>query len=124
MNILSIFDINPFAKDLSPEVIIRFVFNLFTATLVVWLYSRMSKKKEFYFRCIAISASVFLLVYLLRNVKLKLGFALELFAIFGIIRYRTDTIPPKEMTYLFLIIAVSVITALARDYIGYVELLS
>ena len=45
-----------------------------------------------------------------------------LFAIFGIIRYRTDTIPPKEMTYLFVIIAVSVINALSKDYIGYFEL--
>jgi hypothetical protein len=112
------------AQTFFPKLIIRFDFNLFTAALVLWLYSRMSKKKEFYFSYIATSASVFLLVCLLENVKLELGFALGLFAIFGIIRYRTDTIPPKEMTYLFLIIAVSVITALARDYIGYVELLS
>lgn len=123
MSILTIFDINPFSTDLFPEVVIRFVFNLFTAALVVLLYSRMSKKKEFYFSYIAISAAVFLLVYLLENVKLELGFALGLFAIFGIIRYRTDTIPPKEMTYLFVIIAVSVINALARDYIGYFELI-
>lgn len=45
-----------------------------------------------------------------------------LFAIFGIIRYRTDTIPPKEMTYLFIIIAVSVINALSKEYLGYLEL--
>ncbi|WP_340114665.1 DUF4956 domain-containing protein [Maribellus mangrovi] len=123
MSILTIFDINSFTTDLFPEVVIRFVFNLLTAALVVLLYSRMSKKKEFYFSYIAISAAVFLLVYLLENVKLELGFALGLFAIFGIIRYRTDTIPPKEMTYLFVIIAVSVINALARDYIGYLELI-
>jgi len=65
---------------------------------------------------------VFLLVFLLESVKIELGFALGLFAIFGIIRYRTDAIPPKEMTYLFIIIAVSVINALSKNYFGYLEL--
>lgn len=101
---------------------IRFSFNLVATLLVVVLYARISRKKEFYFSYCAISVAVFLLVYLLENVKLELGFALGLFAIFGIIRYRTDTIPPKEMTYLFVIIAVSVINALSKDYIGYLEL--
>jgi hypothetical protein len=123
MTTLTILDFNLLNLELFPTLIIRFVFNLLTAALVVLLYSRMSKKKEFYFSYIAISAAVFLLVYLLENVKLELGFALGLFAIFGIIRYRTDTIPPKEMTYLFVIIAVSVINALAKDYIGYLELI-
>jgi len=52
-----------------------------------------------------------------------LGFALGLFAIFGIIRYRTINIPIKEMTYLFIIIGVSVINALANKKISYSELL-
>lgn len=101
---------------------IRFVFNLVATSLVVVLYARISRKKEFYFSYFAISVAVFLLVYLLENVKLELGFALGLFAIFGIIRYRTNAIPPKEMTYLFVIIAVSVINALSKYYIGYLEL--
>jgi hypothetical protein len=86
------------------------------------LYARNSKRKEFYFSYFAISISVFMLVFLLQNVKLELGFALGLFAIFGIIRYRTDAIPIKEMTYLFVIIAVSVINALSKDFLGYLEL--
>ena len=101
---------------------IRFAFNLITTLLVVFLYARISRKKEFYFSYIAISVAIFLLVYLLENVELELGFALGLFAIFGIIRYRTDPIPPKEMTYLFVIIAVSVINALSKNYLGYFEL--
>ncbi|WP_167613420.1 DUF4956 domain-containing protein [Maribellus sediminis] len=108
--------------EIFPLLIIRFLFNLVSAALVVLLYARISRKKEFYFSYFAISVAVFLLVYLLENVKLELGFALGLFAIFGIIRYRTDAIPPKEMTYLFVIIAVSVINALSKDYIGYFEL--
>lgn len=101
---------------------IRFAFNLATTFLVVVLYARISKKKEFYFSYFAISVAVFLLVYLLEDVKMELGFALGLFAIFGIIRYRTNQIPPKEMTYLFVIIAVSVINALSKNYFGYIEL--
>lgn len=102
---------------------IRFIFNLAaTFIIVVMLYARISKRKEFYFSYFAISIAVFLICFLLESVTLELGFALGLFAIFGIIRYRTDTIPPKEMTYLFVIITVSVINALSKDYLGYVEL--
>ena len=53
---------------------------------------------------------------------MQLGFALGLFAIFGIIRYRTDPIPIKEMTYLFLVIGISVVNALANKKISYAEL--
>ena len=102
---------------------IRFGFNMIaTFVIVVMLYARNSKRKEFYFSYFAISLSVFMLVFLLQGVKLELGFALGLFAIFGIIRYRTDAIPNKEMTYLFVIITVSVINALSRDFLEYLEL--
>jgi uncharacterized membrane protein len=102
---------------------LRFVFNLLaTFVIVVLLYARISKRKEFYFSYFAISIAVFLLVFLLESVRIELGFALGLFAIFGIIRYRTDAIPPKEMTYLFIIIAVSVINALSKNYFGFLEL--
>jgi hypothetical protein len=102
---------------------IRFGFNMIaTFVVVVMLYARNSKRKEFYFSYFAISIAVFMLVFLLQDVKLELGFALGLFAIFGIIRYRTDAIPIKEMTYLFVIITVSVINALSKDFLGYLEL--
>ena len=64
-----------------------------------------------------------MLSFLLNNVKLELGFALGLFAIFGIIRYRTDAIPIKEMTYLFVVIGISVINALANKKVSYAELM-
>jgi hypothetical protein len=60
---------------------------------------------------------------LLEYVKLELGFTLGLFAIFGIIRYRTDAIPIKEMTYLFVVISISVINALSGKKVSYLELL-
>jgi hypothetical protein len=122
MDLLNILGVNLPQLENFSMLVIRFVFNLVATSFVVLLYARISRRKEFYFSYFAISVAVFLLVFLLENVKLELGFALGLFAIFGIIRYRTDTIPPKEMTYLFVVIAVSVINALSKGYIGYIEL--
>jgi hypothetical protein len=59
---------------------------------------------------------------MLESVKLQMGFALGLFAVFGIIRYRTDAIPIKEMTYLFVVIGMSVMNALINKKISLIEL--
>lgn len=110
-------------SDLS-ELFLRFSFNTFLIFMVVqFMYSKNSRRKDFYFSYISIGIIVFLLCFLLNSVKLELGFALGLFAIFGIIRYRTDAIPIKEMTYLFVIIGISVINALANKKVSYSELL-
>lgn len=91
-----------------------YFFNLvITSILILGLYYPVSKRRDYLFTFFLISSIVFLLCYLLDNVKLELGFALGLFAIFGILRYRTITIPIKEMTYLFIVIGLSVINALA-----------
>ena len=93
---------------------------------MVWLiihllYYPRCKRRDYYFTFMMISISIFFLIFLLGSVKLKVGFALGLFAIFGIIRYRTESMPVREMTYLFVIIAMSVINALAVT-ISYGEL--
>lgn len=107
------------------SLLVRFSLNLIIIVgIVIGLYAKTSRRKDFYFSYIAISMAIFLLCFLLANVKMELGFALGLFAVFSIIRYRTDSIPIKEMTYLFVIIAVSVINALANKKISYVELLT
>src|SRR3972149_8363942 len=91
------------------ELIIRFVFNMAVTVIIVrYLYYPAVKRKDYLFTYILISGVIFLLCFLLENVKLQIGFALGLFAIFGIIRYRTNPIPIKEMTYLFVIIGISV----------------
>lgn len=106
------------------ELILRFLLNFGVIMLLVrWLYYGITRRKDYLFTYILISSIVFLLCYLLENVKLQLGFALGLFAIFGIIRYRTSQIPIKEMTYLFLVIGVSVINALTNKKVGLAELL-
>jgi hypothetical protein len=96
------------------ELIGRFTLNFAVILILVrWLYYSTTKRKDYLFTYILISSLIFLLCYLLASVKLQIGFALGLFAIFGIIRYRTSSIPIKEMTYLFLIIGVSIINSLA-----------
>ncbi len=119
-----LFGIELFDKEDFWELVIRFVFNfIFIILIAKYLYYNATRRKDYLFTYILISVVVFMLCFLLDNVKLQLGFALGLFAIFGIIRYRTQQIPIKEMTYLFLVIGVSVINALANSKISYAELL-
>jgi hypothetical protein len=102
----------------------RFTLNMIVVLILVrWLYYSTTRRKDYLFTYILISSLIFLLCYLLGSVKLQIGFALGLFAIFGIIRYRTNSIPIKEMTYLFLIIGISVINALADTRTSIAEVL-
>ncbi len=109
-------------SDLS-ILLVRFTINtLLIFCIVHFMYAKYSKRKDFYFSYLSIGVVVFLMCFLLNNVKLELGFALGLFAIFGIIRYRTSPIPIKEMTYLFIVIGISVMNALANTKVSYAEL--
>jgi len=111
------------AKDFF-TLITKTIFNLAIITIIIrYIYYPVTKNKDYLFTYFLISLTVFLLCVLLDSVKLQLGFALGLFAIFGIIRYRTDPIPIKEMTYLFLVIGVSVVNALANKKISHAELI-
>ena len=111
------------AKDFF-TLITKTIFNLVIITVIIrYIYYPVTKNKDYLFTYFLISLTVFLLCVLLDSVKLQLGFALGLFAIFGIIRYRTDPIPIKEMTYLFLVIGVSVVNALANKKISHAELI-
>lgn len=106
------------------QLLFRFGLNLVVILILVrWLYYSNTKRKDYLFTYILISSLVFLLCFLLESVSLQIGFALGLFAIFGIIRYRTNAIPIKEMTYLFLIIGISVINALTSTNTSLTNLL-
>src|SRR4030042_1008095 len=108
----------------SLELLFRFILNTGVIVILIrWLYYSTTKRKDYLFTYILISTVVFLLCFLLESVKLQIGFALGLFAIFGIIRYRTNAIPIKEMTYLFLVIGVSVINALTSTDTSLADLL-
>lgn len=104
------------------ELTIRFFFNLIVLfVLVRTLYFSKTKRKDYLFTYYLIGSVVFLICFMLSSVKLQLGFALGLFAIFGIIRYRTTQISIREMTYLFVVISLSVINALINKKVSYAE---
>lgn len=106
------------------ELLVRYVMNFIVIIILVrYLYYKTTFRKDYLFTYMLISTIVFLICYMLENVSLELGFALGLFAIFGIIRYRTRQIEIKEMTYLFLVIGISVVNALANKKISYAELI-
>lgn len=105
------------------DLVIRFSFNILIVFFAVhFIYAKNSRRKDFYFSYLALGVIIFFVSSLFNSVKLELGFAFGLFAIFGIIRYRTDAIPIKEMTWLFVIIAISVINALSSKKVSYAEL--
>lgn len=105
-------------------MLFRFGFNLLSAVIIIrGLYYTKAKRKDYLFTYLLINIVIFILCFTLSSVKLQLGFALGLFAIFGIIRYRTDAMPIKEMTYLFVIIGIAVINALTTKKVSYAELL-
>lgn len=95
------------------ELLLAFLINLVAILIIVrGLYYPKCKRGEFFFTYILIAISTFMLIYVLGDVKLKAGIALGLFAIFSIIRYRTEQVAIREMTYLFIIIALSAINGL------------
>lgn len=106
------------------DLLIRFLFNaLVLFVLIRFIYYVISRRKDYLFTFYLLGTMVFLICYLLSSVKLQLGFALGLFAIFGILRYRTVQVPIREMSYLFAVIGLSVINSLANKKISFLELL-
>ena len=106
------------------ELLLRLLLNTFVVYLISnRVYLKNNQNYQFYFSYNTIAIVTFLMSFLLSSVKLELGFALGLFALFTMIRFRTGTIPIKEMTYLFVVIGVAVINALANKKVSYFELL-
>ena len=113
----------PLFDDDFYKMVFRFTLNIFFLTTIIqWLYYSTAKKTEYLFTYYMIGIIVFFLCFTLKKYELDIGMALGLFAIFGIIRYRTNPIPIKEMTYLFVIIGVSVINSLANQKMSYAEI--
>ena len=101
------------------------IFVVFFISKFIYLkYNNKSKKSynDFFFTYNSAGLITFLLCFLLSNVKLDIGFALGLFAIFAILRFRTETIKVKEMTYFFVVIGVSTINALSNSNASFIEL--
>jgi putative effector of murein hydrolase LrgA (UPF0299 family) len=115
----------PLFDDDFYKMTFRFFLNISFLTLIIrWLYYGATKRKDYLFTYYMIGIIVFLLCFTLKKYELDIGMALGLFAIFGIIRYRTDAVPIKEMTYLFVVIGVSVVNSLANQKMSYAEILT
>ena len=99
------------------ELGIRFAINLLVCWLLVhFFYYRKSRRRDYYFTFMIFSSAMLTLLYIMGNVEVGVGLTLGLFAIFGVIRYRTETVPIREMTYLFVIIALAAVNGLAPLY--------
>lgn len=102
-----------------------FAFN----TLVCWIivhffYYKKSRRKDYYFTYMLFGVTIFVLLFMLKNLSIEIGFGLGLFAIFGLLRYRTDAVPIREMTYLFVIIGISIVNGFGMAASSYVALLA
>ena len=96
------------------ELGIRFAINLLVCWLLVhFFYYKKSRRRDYYFTFMIFSSAMLTLLYIMGNVEVGVGLTLGLFAIFGVIRYRTETVPIREMTYLFVIIALAAVNGLA-----------
>ena len=99
------------------ELAIRFLLNLLVCWILVqFFYYRKSRRRDYYFTFMVFSSAMLMLLYVMGNVEVGVGLTLGLFAIFGVIRYRTETVPIREMTYLFVIIALAAVNGLAPIY--------
>ena len=115
----------PLFDDDFYKMIIRFLLNLFFLTAVVkYIYYKRSQKKEYLFTFYLIGIVVFFLCFTLKKYELNLGMALGLFAIFGILRYRTLALEVREMTYLFVVIGIAVMNGLSNKKMSYAEIIA
>lgn len=105
------------------RLLILFGINLLVCwTITHFFYYRKSKRRDYYFTYILFSTAIFFILYQLQNMKIEVGIALGLFGIFSMIRYRTEQLPIREMTYLFVLIAISIVNGagMASSYATFI----
>ena len=116
---IALFDLEDFSK-----LLFKFGINfIFLIIIVRLIYYRIKDDKDYVFTFIMFNILTFFICFLLRKVPMQMGFALGLFAVFGILRYRTEAIPIRQMTYLFIVIGISMINALSNKSISIFELI-
>lgn len=106
------------------DLVLRFTFNAAIAYIIIKvIYYRDFKNNDFIFSYFMFNTLIFFFAYILGGIDINMGFAFGLFAVFAMLRYRTNPIPIKEMTYLFIVIGISIMNALANKKISYSELI-
>lgn len=105
-------------------MLVRFGINLiFLVLLAVFAIRPGKTQREYMFTVVMLNVIVFFICFTMKKLELDLGLALGLFAVFGVLRYRTDSLKPKEMTYLFIVIGLALINALSNKKTSYAEVL-
>ena len=105
------------------RLLILFGINLLVCWIIThFFYYPKSRRRDYYFTYMLFSTAIFFILYNLQNMKVEVGIALGLFGIFSMIRYRTEQLPIREMTYLFVLIAISIINGagMATSYASFV----
>jgi len=106
------------------KLVSRLGLNLFFVSIVVLgIYQRLYKNREYVFTYFLFNVITFAICVLLRKVPMELGFALGLFAVFGILRYRTEEIRMRDLTYLFIVLGIGILNAVANKKVSLAELL-
>jgi hypothetical protein len=119
---MKLFGMPVFHDDLW-ELLFKFGLNAMVLfVLIRVIYYPIHRKKDYLFTYFLFNVLIFFLCVLLNSVKLSIGFAFGLFAIFGVLRYRTEQISIKDMTYLFAVITIAVINSLASKKVSIAEL--
>ena len=106
------------------EFFIRFGLNVLVIFIIAkYIYFRIRHNKDYLFTLLMFNMIVFFICYFLSSIELSLGFAFGIFAIFSILRYRTETVPIKEMTYMFIAISIAIINAIASPSVCLIEMI-
>ena len=102
-------------EKLSPKFFMRLGINLVSIIILIrFIYFPAHKSKEYFFTFFIFNLLIFLITFLLNKVEMSMGAAFGLFAVFSMLRYRTEGITIKDMTYLFLVIAIGLINAVSK----------
>ncbi|MBM74888.1 MAG: DUF4956 domain-containing protein [Proteobacteria bacterium] len=121
-----LFDLHPQLLNAqgSTTLLLRLMLDLFFTSIVVFgVYARRYGNNQYLFTYVMFNLITFTLCFLLRQVPIELGFALGLFAVFGILRYRTEPIQINDLTYLFVVIGLGILNAVVNDKISLSEVL-
>ncbi len=106
------------------DLVLRFSFNfLITFIIVRLIYYPVHKNKDYLFTYFIFNSVIFMILYVMTNTKMEFGVSFGLFAVFSILRYRTEDIPIKEMVYLFIIIAVALVNSMSTKKVTIAEIL-
>lgn len=105
------------------DLVLRFGFNFIVVFIIVrLLYYPIYKNKDYLFTYFLFNTIIFMILYVMNNVKMEFGVSFGLFAVFSILRYRTEDIPIKEMVYLFLVIAVALVNSMSTKKLAGLKL--